>query len=126
MNGGDAAQLPRLMKGLLKEYVAEGAPLPGPVAEIVVDSASEGKAAPLPDRSRAPLDRWLPGVDPEAPVEAEDDVHDCRYDAALARVRRAWTRGATAWSCGATAATMPGACSRSQSPWASPRRSPRA
>ena len=35
MNGGDAAQLPGLLKGLLKEYADEGAPLPEPVAEIV-------------------------------------------------------------------------------------------
>ena len=89
MNGGDAAQLPRLMKGLLKEYADEGAPLPEPVADIVVGSASERKAAPPPDRSQTLLDRWLPGGDPEAPVEAEDDVEDCRYDVALARIRRA-------------------------------------
>ena len=88
MNGGDAAQLPRLMKGLLKDYADEGAPLPEPVAEIVVDHASKGKAAPPPDCGQTLLDRWLPGGDPEAPAEAEDE-YDCRYDAALARVRGA-------------------------------------
>ena len=72
MNGGDAEQLPRLMKGLLKEY-ATMASLPEPVAEIVVDSASEGEAAPLPDRSQILMDRWLPGGDPEIPVEAEHE-----------------------------------------------------
>ena len=61
MNGGDAAHLPGLMKGLLKEYADEGAPLLKPVAEIVVNSASEGKAAPLPDRSQTPMNHWLPG-----------------------------------------------------------------
>ena len=76
MNGGDEAHLPGLMKGLLKEYADERAPLPEPVAEIVVDSASKGEAAPLPDRSKTLMDRRLPGVDPEAPVEAEDDGED--------------------------------------------------
>ena len=89
MNGGDAAQLPTLMKGLLKECAAKGAPLPEPVADIVVGAASERKAAPLPDRNQTLLDRWLPGGDPEAPAEAEDDGHDCRCDAALARIRGA-------------------------------------
>ena len=89
MNGGDAAQLPTLMKGLLTECAAEGAPLPEPVTDIVVGSASERKAAPLPDRSQTLPDRWLPGGDPEAPVEVEDDGYDCRCDAALASMRGA-------------------------------------
>ena len=89
MNRGDAAQLPGLMKGLLKEYVDEGAPLPEPVAEIVVDSASKEEAAPLPDRSQTLMDRWLPGGDPEAPVEAEHDGEDDVEDHTLMRMHRA-------------------------------------
>ena len=89
MNGGDAAQLPRLMKGLLKEYADEGAPLPEPVAEIVVDSASKGEAAPLLDRSRTLVDRWLPSGDPEAHGEAEYNGGDHVGDHTLMRIRRA-------------------------------------
>ncbi|MCE2507704.1 MAG: transposase, partial [Nitrosopumilaceae archaeon] len=91
MNGGDAAQLPGLMSGLLKEYAGEGATLPEPVADIVIDSAPN--AAGWPDRSRTLMDRWLPGGDAggeaagEDPDAAEDADEDGDYN--LGRIRRA-------------------------------------
>ena len=90
MNGGDAAQLPGMMGGLLKEYAGEGATLPDPVAEIVVDS-ERGRAAGWPDRSQTLMDRWLPGGDAdeagEDPDGAEDEDEDGDYS--LEHIRRA-------------------------------------
>ena len=86
MNGGDAAQLPGLMNRLLKEYANEGAPLPEPIAEIVVDSEPKGEAAGVQDRSQTLMDRWLPGGD--APEEETDEAEDEEVDIGAERVRR--------------------------------------
>lgn len=94
MNGGDAAQLPGLVGGLLKEYAGEGAPLPDPVAELVVDQAREGGAG-RPDRSQTLMDRWLPGGDGADGVSGDGESGDAadgdEYggDAGLLRIHRA-------------------------------------
>ena len=73
MNSGDGAQPPWTMRGP-REHATDGAPLPDPVAGLAVDRARECWTG-RPDRSRAPMDRWLPGGDAESgdAESGEDD-----------------------------------------------------
>ena len=93
MNGGDAAQLPAMMSGLLREYAGDGAPLPDPVAELVVDQARESGAG-RPDPSQTLMDRWLPGGDGESGdgeerENGENGEDEYEGDVGLMRIHRA-------------------------------------
>ena len=100
MKGGDAAQLPDLPCRAPGGYVGRGVSLPEPIAEMVPNAASAGKAGRQIDHKQTLMDHWLygnedgktgeePGEDAspaEVGVDAEDV--DGTIDAEFARLGR--------------------------------------
>ena len=97
VKGGDAAQLPDLLCRALGGYVGRGVSLPEPIAEMVLNAASAGKAGRQIDHKQTLMDHWLyededgkaAGEDAspaEVGVDAEDV--DGTIDAEFARLGR--------------------------------------
>ena len=97
VKGGDAAQLPDLLCRELGGYVGRGVSLPEPIAEMVLNAASAGKAGRQIDHKQTLMDHWLyenedgkaagEGAPPaEVGVDAEDV--DGTIDARFARLDR--------------------------------------
>ena len=100
VKGGDAAQLPGLPRGAPGGYVGRGVSLPEPIAEMVPNAASAGKAGRQIDHKQTLMDRWLyenedgktgeePGEDaPPAEVGVDAEDVDGTIDAEFARLGR--------------------------------------
>ena len=100
MKGGDAAQLQDLLCRAPGGYVGRGVSLPEPVAEMVLNAASAGKAGRQIDHKQTLMDHWLyendggktgeePGED-ASPAEVGVDAGDIggAIDAEFARLGR--------------------------------------
>ena len=97
VKGGDAAQLPDLLCRALGGYVGRGVSLPEPIAEMVSNAASAGKAGRQIDHKQTLMDHWLyeneggtaAGEDaPPAEVGVDAEDVDGTIDAEFARLGR--------------------------------------
>lgn len=76
MNGGDAANLVKLLSSVMKEYTGEGIPINESLSDMVLEIDSNAPSSKV-DSNQTRLTQWLPGEEKPATAEHAKENEMC-------------------------------------------------